>query len=339
MLDLQRSSLDVARLQPTPTTIKKLFALSGNLCAFPGCTQKLVDDDENLTAEICHIEAAKPGGERFNINQTDEERRDFANLILLCPNHHKVTDDVAKYSVDVLGEMKRKHESQSHEKTITPSDDLVKRILQEVINEAKPNVKNVSKKGNVSILNQNSKVSQQIGYQQITANTVTIVQSKDKQSASSRGQSTNTSKGNAKPAKPQTNREAVKLELRDSLLGQLESEFVLAKHILWLQIGLICLIVLSLLFYTIDEFSPLVLLVVIAPLILFSIRYLQISSALRGIVNRSGFENLLLKDQLTIRTTIRENARIGIWYWDRYTRHLLDHALRVEKKPRWRRSR
>lgn len=49
------------RVSPTTSTIKNLFALSDNRCAFPGCTQKLVDENDNIFAQICHIEAAEPG--------------------------------------------------------------------------------------------------------------------------------------------------------------------------------------------------------------------------------------------------------------------------------------
>ncbi|MCV5665275.1 hypothetical protein OFN50_40250, partial [Escherichia coli] len=57
------------------------------------------------------IEAAEKGGERYNENQTDEERRAESNLLFLCHAHHKETDNVAQYTVDVLKEMKRQHES------------------------------------------------------------------------------------------------------------------------------------------------------------------------------------------------------------------------------------
>ncbi|KIU11162.1 hypothetical protein SC09_Contig24orf00043 [Bacillus subtilis] len=57
--------------------------------------------------EICHIEAAMPGGERFYPNQTNEERRDFDNLMMLCLDHHKITNNVDKYPVEKLQEMKK----------------------------------------------------------------------------------------------------------------------------------------------------------------------------------------------------------------------------------------
>jgi len=77
--------------QPSAVTIKRLFAVSGNNCAFPDC-QIPISDEENATiiGEICHIEADKSGGPRYNSMQTNEERQAFENLILMCANHHKL---------------------------------------------------------------------------------------------------------------------------------------------------------------------------------------------------------------------------------------------------------
>ncbi len=77
-------------------TIKRLYALSGNRCAFPGCERTFVnwEDDTNFS-NICHIEDANPNTHkagRFNPNMSDKERADYKNLILLCPNHHIKTN-------------------------------------------------------------------------------------------------------------------------------------------------------------------------------------------------------------------------------------------------------
>jgi len=60
---------------PTPLTIKRLYALSGNQCAFPGCGVIFVstENDTNIS-NICHIEAAENGGKRYNPNSNDNER-------------------------------------------------------------------------------------------------------------------------------------------------------------------------------------------------------------------------------------------------------------------------
>jgi len=92
------------------STIKRLYAFSGNQCAFPDCKETLFNSDNEINkSNICHIEAAEPGGQRYNPNSTDEYRRSYDNLILLCPNHHKETDNANIFTVEVLQDIKRKH--------------------------------------------------------------------------------------------------------------------------------------------------------------------------------------------------------------------------------------
>ncbi len=95
----------------TDKTLKRLFGLSGNICAFPGCDTILVNTNNALDSNICHIEAANEGGERYNDLMSDEERADYPNLILLCRQCHEKTNDTSFFTVEVLKEMKQKHES------------------------------------------------------------------------------------------------------------------------------------------------------------------------------------------------------------------------------------
>lgn len=93
----------------SPTTLKKLFSLAHNQCSFPECTQKISREDrDDFEVNICHIEDAKQGG-RFRENMTEDERRSYDNLILLCPIHHIETNDETKYSVEDLKQMKINH--------------------------------------------------------------------------------------------------------------------------------------------------------------------------------------------------------------------------------------
>jgi hypothetical protein len=56
---------------PSNKTIKRLFALSGNACAFPKCPVFLVDEDNgSVVGEICHIKARNPHGARYDSTQT-----------------------------------------------------------------------------------------------------------------------------------------------------------------------------------------------------------------------------------------------------------------------------
>lgn len=99
------------RLTPTKETLIRLFAKSGNQCAFEGCPHNLFNSDGVFIAEVCHIEAALTGGERFNPELNNEQRRAENNLILFCKEHHKVTDNEIEYSVKRLREIKQKHEN------------------------------------------------------------------------------------------------------------------------------------------------------------------------------------------------------------------------------------
>jgi hypothetical protein len=100
----------VKRLTPTPDTIRRLYLLSGNQCAFPGCNHPIIVEDGTYVGELCHICAAEKGGERFDPTQTNEDRRQFDNLLLLCHDHHVVTNDVVAYTIERMRQMKADHE-------------------------------------------------------------------------------------------------------------------------------------------------------------------------------------------------------------------------------------
>lgn len=61
---------------------------------------------------MCHIEGKKLGSARFNSELSDEERRSIENTIILCNNCHTIIDNnVETYTVSVLQQMKKDHES------------------------------------------------------------------------------------------------------------------------------------------------------------------------------------------------------------------------------------
>lgn len=60
--------------------------------------------------QLCHIEAAEAGGERFRMEMTNEERRSAANLMLMCYKHHVETNDVELFPVSRMKQMKSDHE-------------------------------------------------------------------------------------------------------------------------------------------------------------------------------------------------------------------------------------
>lgn len=99
------------RLAPTKDTVFELGAKSGNECAYPNCTERMFNEQGVMIGQICHIEAAEKGGQRFNDAMTNEQRRHISNLMLMCYQHHKITDDVNNYPTSRMKDMKQAHEA------------------------------------------------------------------------------------------------------------------------------------------------------------------------------------------------------------------------------------
>ena len=100
----------------SPKTLKVLFALSGNQCAHPDCTNALIEpatekSDALVIAHICHIYAVSEDGPRGKFGLTNKELNSPENLILLCRNHHAIVDGQHEtYPADMLKEWKQTHE-------------------------------------------------------------------------------------------------------------------------------------------------------------------------------------------------------------------------------------
>lgn len=130
-------------MRPSQTDIKRLFAHSGNRCAFPNCTASLTHND-TLLGEICHIKGDKPGAARHDPNQSPAERQGYENLLILCPTHHTVIDDDQdSYTVERLIRMKARHEA----KLPPISDEDATRVAQLFVEH---NSKNVGQSGGLS---------------------------------------------------------------------------------------------------------------------------------------------------------------------------------------------
>ena len=122
--------------RPSITEIKLLFARSGNQCAFPKCDAPLAFNN-TLTGEICHIKGTRPGSARHDTDQTDLQRHQYDNLILLCPTHHTVIDaDEDSYSVDRLIRMKKEHEEQSTSIPDSVASSVAELAIQSITNVA-----------------------------------------------------------------------------------------------------------------------------------------------------------------------------------------------------------
>lgn len=105
---------------------KLLWGKSAGRCEFAGCNKPLVEhqlaiEDINL-AEKAHIKAFSPGGARYDEDLTDIEKNSLDNIMLLCPECHKLIDDnPEQYPVELLKFMKKKHEDRI--RWVTDIDD------------------------------------------------------------------------------------------------------------------------------------------------------------------------------------------------------------------------
>lgn len=111
---------------PVPE-LKLLYAESANLCAFPGCGQRLAMTDESsgqavTVGEAAHIVASQRQGPRGRVPISDEERdRRASNRVLLCSTHHTTVDrQPLVYTVEVLRQMKVDHQARHGPVAPTP---------------------------------------------------------------------------------------------------------------------------------------------------------------------------------------------------------------------------
>ena len=102
---------------PAPVALHILCARAGGRCEFEGCNKYLFRDEVTLRefnkSNVAHIVAASPDGPRGDPIRSYELSDKIQNLMLVCPEHHKLIDDKAYeclYPEERLLEMKHKHE-------------------------------------------------------------------------------------------------------------------------------------------------------------------------------------------------------------------------------------
>jgi len=122
----------MARKSPSADSLKLLYVRSGNECAYPTCNHPIFNDNGLYIAQLCHIKAANKGGQRYDVNQTDEERSSPENLLFMCHRHHKETDNEEEYTVDKLTEIKTNHELKYTEKGKEVSKEMIRQVLFEI---------------------------------------------------------------------------------------------------------------------------------------------------------------------------------------------------------------
>lgn len=122
--------------------MKALIALSGGVCAFPGCNKRLLEpgnaaDAAAFLGEMAHIVADSRQGPRGNSPMSDEDRDRHPNLLLLCGDHHKTIDAQPRtYSVSVLRRIKEDHEGRIYRATSGPATVMAITLTREVIHSS-----------------------------------------------------------------------------------------------------------------------------------------------------------------------------------------------------------
>ncbi|MBL1272106.1 MAG: hypothetical protein COB25_006630 [Oceanospirillales bacterium] len=119
--------MSTVRRRYSQKTIKVLFALSGNQCAYPECANSLIEpsteqSDVHVSAQICHVYAVSEDGPRGKSMLTEKELNSPDNLVLMCSHHHGIVDgQYESYPADKLQEWKQAHETKMQERL---SNDL-----------------------------------------------------------------------------------------------------------------------------------------------------------------------------------------------------------------------
>jgi hypothetical protein len=101
---------------PDPVT-NRLYSLSGNQCAFPGCTnsvtyQEAPGEKPVTLAQRAHLVGVGRQGPRSKAVPISDDPNAIENLTLLCGVHHPIVDNNPRiYSVEVLAKFKADHEA------------------------------------------------------------------------------------------------------------------------------------------------------------------------------------------------------------------------------------
>jgi hypothetical protein len=113
-----------------------LFVRAGGRCEFDGCNRYLFEHHLTLTegnfGEIAHVVAFRPSGPRGREGLRPADINDVNNLMLLCPQCHKLIDDhPTEYTRRTLEEYKERHERRiSHVTGLGPDQKTAVLVLK-----------------------------------------------------------------------------------------------------------------------------------------------------------------------------------------------------------------
>lgn len=121
---------------PDSHTKLRLFADSGGYCQNPNCNRNLfisIGEADFHIAEMAHIISAGDEGPRSK-KRTNEQKNEFSNLILLCPNcHTKIDKAEDEFPEELLKKWKREHSQKINSlfniKSFDSRDETRKAIL------------------------------------------------------------------------------------------------------------------------------------------------------------------------------------------------------------------
>lgn len=127
--------------------IKEVLAKRVNyLCSNPECSRGTLGPSSASekfinTGVASHICAAAPGGKRYDINMTPEQRSSIENGIWLCQTCSKIIDsDEKKYTVEVLKDWKSKAESRAEIGLIKQINEITDVKKERIVEEKEKDV-------------------------------------------------------------------------------------------------------------------------------------------------------------------------------------------------------
>lgn len=130
----------------TAGTERALYAFSGMTCYFPDCATPViifVGDEPVCNVQIAHVYGANANSPRYDPFMTDDERRAFANLVLLCTPHHTIVDRLhpADYPPEELQRWKVQREADAGIDNAAlsslPEDRLVE-LIEKAVSSCRP---------------------------------------------------------------------------------------------------------------------------------------------------------------------------------------------------------
>ena len=112
-------------------TVAELWWRAAGRCEFNGCQKSLYKHGVTMQncnlSNIAHIIAVSSDGARGESELTPDERNDITNLMLMCPDCHRLIDHEGKlqYTVNQLREMKIHHEQRMEMLTGLKEDNII----------------------------------------------------------------------------------------------------------------------------------------------------------------------------------------------------------------------